>query len=373
MIHERCFSVVNVGNNGHIAYVFLGKHRKFRLPRNEVWYNASMKSEIIARLIAEKNKIFLVVLCIMLVAGALLWSQIGAPQWSAIPERIVVVQGESEATIISQLKKSGFIRSERGFNFVLSFRGWHGKIKPGGYKISKSMNAYVIASIMAGEPYMRWVTIQEGLRKEEIADIYTELLGWDETDRKNFLAARMAQMPLDDGYYFPDTYLVSIDETGEKVAQRMYATFNEKFQPFASEALKQNVKHTTVVKLASIVEREAAGKRDMSIIAGVLWNRLEEKMPLGVDATIQYARGDAGKGWWAGICSADKKLESPFNTYKNVGLPPSAISNPGTAAINAVLHPAKTTALYYLHDSSKQIHVAMTYDQHLANIEKYLR
>jgi len=330
-------------------------------------------SETFVWLLIREKKIFVSVLVVLAVACFLLWLEIGAPEWSAVPERIVVGQGETEAEIVAQLAEDGFIRSEKGFNFVLSFKGWHGKIHPGGYKISKSMNAYVVASIMVGEPYMRWVTIQEGLRKEEIAKIYTEMLGWTVTDQKNFLAARMAQMPLDDGYYFPDTYLVSLDEPGEKVAQRMYARFNEKFEPYSVEALAQNVKHTTVVKIASIIEREAAGKSDMPLIAGILWNRLDKKMKLDIDSTLQYARGDIGKGWWAAISIDDKKIDSPFNTYRNVGLPPSAISNPGIDSIQAVLRPQKTKCLFYLHDPSKQIHCAVTYAQHKMNIEKYLK
>ena len=100
---------------------------------------------------------------------------------------------------------------------------------------------------------------------------------------------------------------------------------------------------------------------------------MNQKIPLSVDATLQYVRGDKGKGWWAPISVADKKTVSVYNTYKNAGLPPHPISNPGLPAIEAVLSPAKTDCLYYLHDKDHVTHCAVTYEEHQANILKYLK
>ncbi len=95
-------------------------------------------------------------------------------------------------------------------------------------------------------------------------------------------------------------------------------------------------------------------------------------MKLQVDSTIQYARGNTGKGWWAPITVADEKIDSPYNTYLYTGLPPHPIDNPGLDAINAVLNPAKTNCMYYLHDTSGNIHCSATYQGHLQNIQTYL-
>ncbi len=96
-------------------------------------------------------------------------------------------------------------------------------------------------------------------------------------------------------------------------------------------------------------------------------------MRLEVDATLQYMRGDTGSGWWAPIDVAIKKTDSPYNTYLHEGLPPGPISNPGIDALNAVLHPEETTCLFYLHDADRQIHCSVTYEEHLRNIDTYLR
>jgi UPF0755 protein len=121
------------------------------------------------------------------------------------------------------------------------------------------------------------------------------------------------------------------------------------------------------------VQREAANAADMPLIAGILMNRLDDGMPLSVDATLQYVRGNKGSGWWAPINVSDKKIVSPYNTYENVGLPPHPICNPGLPAIEAVINPAKTDCLYYLHDKNHITHCAVTYAEQEANIEEYLK
>lgn len=289
-------------------------------------------------------------------------------------ERFVVASGTTEFDVITRLRAEGFIRSQTAFNFLLTLHGWHGKIQSGGYRLSKSMSAWRIASTLAQEPYQRWVSIPEGLRKEEIANLLAKKLDWDKTEIDHFLNPDPSVgMPSSEGYYFPDTYLISVDETGSKVAQRMFNQFNEKFAPLYTQALAKNIKYQTAVKIASILEREAAGGNDMPIIAGILWNRLDKNMRLEIDATIQYARGDTGSGYWAPIKVADKNIDSPYNTYRTAGLPPTPIANPGLMSLDAVIHPAETQCLFYIHDSAHKIHCAKTYDEHKKNIAKYLK
>jgi UPF0755 protein len=211
------------------------------------------------------------------------------------------------------------------------------------------------------------------LRKEEIAAILTRELLWTDTQRTMWITT-YTTMKFDyrEGTYFPDTYLIPIDEAPLDVANRLVAKFNEKFTPYLPAFNAQNIKWTTGLTFASIVQREAANNADMPLIAGILWNRLDNNMYLGVDATLQYARGDTGAGWWAPIKASEKSNPSPFNTYTNKGLPPRPISNPGIPAIEATLHPTQTACLYYLHDKNKQTHCAVTYEEHQANIQKYL-
>jgi UPF0755 protein len=281
--------------------------------------------------------------------------------------------------IAGLLKEKGFVKSSLAFR--IAFSGLSGItsrcvdcIESGAYKISKSMSAYDIANIIKKGPYMEWVTIQEGLRKEEIADILAYTFLWTFEEKDKWINTYTAlDYDHTEGVYFPDTYLIPVNEAPLDVAKRLRAKFEEKFAPYAKEAVKQNIKWTTVIKLASIVQREAANKNDMPLVAGILWNRLFKNMRLEVDSTLQYVRGDIGKGWWAPITVVDKQIDSSYNTYKNAGLPPHPISNPGIEAIKASLYPATTTCLYYLHDSAGVIHCSDTYEGHLENIKNYLK
>ena len=222
--------------------------------------------------------------------------------------------------------------------------------------------------------YMKWVVLPPGLRKEEIADILAVNLNWTKLQKNNWINI-YTRMKYDniEGVYFPDTYLIPIGETPLATANRLIAKFNENFGPYLLLFNKQNMQWTKGLTLASIVQREAANDADMPLVAGILLNRLNQKIPLSVDATLQYVRGDVGKGWWASITVTDKKTVSAYNTYKNIGLPPHPICNPGLPAIEAVLNPAKTNCLYYLHDKDHVTHCAVTYAEHQANIVKYLK
>jgi UPF0755 protein len=314
---------------------------------------------------------FLVIVAAALIVVYKLFA--GAPELNAEPERWVISQSQKTAVTIHKLQEEGFIKNEWIFSTLYHARGKL-FIEPGGYTISKSMNAGELARVFAQGPEMKWVIIPEGLRKEEIADILAKALGWSTAQKEQWITVDTAQKTdYTEGVFFPDTYLIDRAEEPARVAQRFIERFQEQIEPLAQDGLKKKIKWQTIVKLASIIEREAAGESDMPLIAGVLWNRLDKKMRLQVDATLQYARGDVGKGWWAPVSPADKEIDSPYNTYLRAGLPPTAISNPGLAALSAVVNFEKTNCLFYLHDSDKQIHCAKTYIEHKQNIEKYLK
>jgi len=298
---------------------------------------------------------------------------LGAPRASGAPEQFTVPRGATMQSISDTLKAQGFIRNSLAFHIYFHIFENKKTIAPGGYYISKSESAVTIAHTLISPPAMKWVTIPEGLRKEEIAGIFTSALNWSSSTEAEFLADTNTNPSYIEGVYFPDTYLIPTNDTPEQVATELVGEFNEKFAPYAQEAVNKDIKWTTALTLASIIQREAAGTADMPLISGILWNRLLQNMALDVDSTVQYARGDTPTGWWAPITSVDKQIDSPFNTYLNAGLPPHPISNPGIAAINAALNPATTTCLYYLHDSNRVIHCADTLDQQENNIVKYLK
>jgi UPF0755 protein len=322
----------------------------------------------------------IIILCVAAVAALFYMLFFSAPAHgtsaAGATQFTVAQNATSTAAAVSNLRTQGFIKSDWAFDIALYFRKGSGAITPGGYEISTSMNAWQIAGVLAAKPALVWVVIPEGLRKEEIAAILAQDLGWTSAQESEWINVDTTTNPdYIEGVYFPDTYLIPVSETPAQVAQRLQAEFETQFAPYAAEALKDNIKWTTALTMASIIQREAATPSDMALISGILWNRLltSPPMKLQVDSTVQYARGDTPTGWWAPITPADESINSPYNTYLNAGLPPHPISNPGLDAINAALNPASTSCLYYISDASGTIHCSDTYAGQEANIQEYLQ
>lgn len=273
------------------------------------------------------------------------------------------------------LVEQGFVKSRFAIHLALLLKGKPSfLVGPGGYAISKSQTPWQMADVLIQTPYMRWIKFKEGLRKEQIAEILVGEFDWTEEQKNRFIKVSTAPDATHaEGVYFPDTYLIPVTETPDEVALRMRRRFDEKFAPLAKEAVQKNIKWTTAVTIASLIQREAAGKHDMALISGVIWNRLEKGMKLDIDATLQYIKGDTGRGWWGKVSPEDKKIDSPFNTYIYKGLPPRPIANPGFDALSASIHPETTKCFYYLHAPDKKIYCAVTFEEHKENIAKYLR
>jgi UPF0755 protein len=286
-------------------------------------------------------------------------------------DRFIVAITTTNEEIANNLLSAEFITDKDSFTAILNKEKV--AVSAGAYKLSKVMTPVQINKVLHGKPYMKWVMIKPGLRKEEIATILAATFDWTSKQKSAWISTDTVTSPeYIEGVYYPDTYLIPVDETPALIAKRLVAKFNEKFYSYLPQFTAKNIKWTRALTLASIVQREAANDADMPLIAGILWNRLNQNIALGVDATLQYVRGDVGKGWWAPIAVSDKQTDSPFNTYKYKGLPPHPISNPATAAMEAVLNPTITDCLYYIHDKSHTTHCAATYEEHQQNIQKYL-
>ncbi len=223
-------------------------------------------------------------------------------------------------------------------------------------------------------PSIKIVRVQEGLRKEEIAEIMADELGWDESEKNEFINAHVALNTENlEGRYFPKTYMLLRGENPFQVSTTMFYEFSKGTKNIKKTTKSDIVNQDTAIKIASIIQREAAGKGDMKLISGIIWNRLFSGMKLQIDATLQYAKGNEEDGWWKIVKSNDKNIDSPYNTYLHKDLPPSAIANPGLAAIDAAYNPQKTSCMYYLHDKKRRIHCAKTYEEHKRNINRYLK
>lgn len=221
-------------------------------------------------------------------------------------------------------------------------------------------------------PDVHIVRVQEGLRKEEIADIMGNKLGWTEAEKSTFENAHLALNSGNlEGRYFPETYLINKDESPAVVSATMFDEFSKETEKIKKPKTAEIINQDTAIKIASIIQRESGGKSDMNLISGIIWNRIFSGMKLQIDATLQYAKGNEEGGWWEEVTPEDKKIESSYNTYLHAGLPPGAIANPGLDAIAAAYNPQKTNCMFYLHDKNKKIHCAVTYEEHKKNIDKY--
>lgn len=221
-------------------------------------------------------------------------------------------------------------------------------------------------------PSVRMIYIQEGWRKEQVAESVGAKLGWDDKEKEEFLNAHIALgKKTSEGFYFPQHYMVMKDAEPEEVSEMMIKAFDKKTKEIKRSKNTTILNEDTALIVASIIQREAGGKSDMRLISGIIWNRIFAGMKLQMDATLQYAKGDEDL-WWPQVKSEDKYIVSPYNTYQNKSLPPTPIANPGFAALEAAYNPQKTSCMFYLHDKKRRIHCAKTYEEHKKNIEKYL-
>lgn len=302
----------------------------------------------------------------------------GTTQASSEPARFVVPIDSTIDTVAASLKAQGYIKDSAAF-ITLWNKNKNPKksiITPGAYKIPAKSSNIKIASMLRRPPYMKWVIIPPGLRKEEVAELLTTTLGWSASEKTKWISTYTAlKYDYREGVFWPDTYLIPVSEKPIDVAKRITRKFDENFAPYLIQFNERNIPWTKGLSLASLVQREAASIDEMPLIAGILYNRIDEGMPLGIDASIQYIRGDTGHGWWAPLSKDDLKLkqaDSKLNTYKHSGTPPQPIASPGREAIDAVLNPADTDCLYYLHDKTRTLRCSRTYDEHKQAISTYL-
>ena len=270
----------------------------------------------------------------------------------------LILKGAAASVVGDNLQHEGLIKSSLVYKLYLYANNKQRSIVPGEYSLSPNMSLVEIVNQLIKGPREVWVTIPEGLRREEVAQKFAAAFGRDQTFVTQFLTSSSGE----EGYLFPDTYLFPKDASASAVVTKTLDTFDTKVP---------TVTHDQLV-MASLIERETKGEPERPVVAGILYKRIEIGMPLQVDASIQYVMGNAKIGWWPQVLLDDRKIKSAFNTYLNLGLPPAPIANPGLSAINAAINPQVSDYLYYLHDPKGIIHYAVTIDEHNANIKKYL-
>ena len=310
---------------------------------------------------------------VLLMAFGLAYAHFFGPaEKDAALQEFIVEPDTPVFEVTKQLRAQGFIKSSTAF--YLAYEAFsHGRdVAEGGYEISPGMDAWSIGRTLASPPYLVWVTFPPGLRKEQVATLLASKLGWTDEEKAHWIAIDTAPTPDSvEGVYYGDTYLIPTDQSPAVVAARLRGRFEDETAAYSAEASEKGIPWKTVLTMASLIEREAA-KKDKALVSGILWNRIHDGMGLQVDATLQYVTGTEGH-WWDPPSPEDKKIDSPFNTYKYRGLPPHPIATPSLESIAAALNPEKTKCIYYLHDPDGVIHCSATYAGQLANVNKYLK
>lgn len=276
-------------------------------------------------------------------------------------EPIVVPEGASVRATASLLKEAGVIRSPRLFRLMVRGKG----VRAGNYVFAEPKGLLAVASAIArGESGMApvRVTFPEGITVREMADVLaTQLVSFD---RAAFLATTTKY----EGYVFPDTYFFSPFASTEQVVATLRETFDIRLAELSDELASSPHTLEEIIIMASLLEKEAKTLEDKRMIAGILWNRLDIGMALQVDAVFGYIKGT--ETFHPSL--VDLEIDSPYNTYRNRGLPPTPIANPGIESIRAALTPIESDYLYYLTGRDGVMRYARTFDGHRENRTLYL-
>lgn len=319
-------------------------------------------------------KKLLLILCLVFVviAGSTTWVYLNTKPVSGetAVKNFLILKGTAASVVGNNLQEAGLISNSLVFKLYLYVSGRQKSLIAGEYGLSPNLSLFEIVNQLTHGPKEIWVTIPEGLRKEEIAEKYIKTFGLEADAASSFRSEFLLAASGKEGYLFPDTYLFAKDVTATLVVTKMLTTFDKK----AAE-----VTHNQLV-MASLIERETRTDAERPIVAGILYKRIAIGMPLQVDATVQYAvvnskikdQNSKVENFWPEITLEDRKINSAFNTYQILGLPPAPIANPGLSAIKAAINPEKSNYLYYLHDAQGVIRYASTLEEHNQNIRKYL-
>lgn len=266
---------------------------------------------------------------------------------------IHIVEGSSFDQIVAELDDAGLIGSRAAFGLLATSTGKDSRIKPGTYRFPRGISAaQLLDALVEGRSTIRVkVTFPEGSTVRRMASILERMAGVDSAlfmrlaaDR-SFLSSIGIDAATAEGFLMPDTYFIYWGERPQTIITRMVdlhrSYFNDRRR---KEAATTGLSPYQVLILASIVEGEARVDDERAIVAGVYLNRIRRGMKLQADPTLQYVIPDGPRR----LLSADLHLDSPFNTYRYAGLPPTPINNPGRASIDAAIHPDTNDYLYFV-------------------------
>jgi len=300
-----------------------------------------------------EKKIILAIF-VLFIFGFFFWQGIYLPKTPFGEEKLFLVEkGQSLFQIAENLEKEGLIKNKFFFDFYIFIKGVQRKLQAGEYFLSPSESiARIAGKIISGDIAKVVVTIPEGFTVKQIEEKLNLKLPGENLE----------------GFLFPDTYYLPVDVTPEKVVEIMTTNFDKKMAPFKEEIEGQGKTIFEIVIMASLLEKEVKTFEDKELVSGILWKRLKNNIPLQVDATISYITGKQTTR----ISREETQIDSPYNTYKYLGLPIGPICNPGIDSIKAAIYPKNSQYWYYLSTSEGKTIFSETLEEHNLAKAKYL-
>lgn len=310
-------------------------------------------------------------------AAFALWAIFGDRTLPAASTPVIIPRGETASGAAQKLASERVISSPFLFDVLARVSGKSGEIKAGEFRFAAHQSLADVLKVVTtqGEQVAQWVTLPEGYTAKEMAEaIAAKGISNQSALERSFLDGSIdvdgSRTPSLEGYLYPSTYLIPKDASAADVAAILTGEFKKQLPADAAARAKAlGLTVPQVVTLASLIEREAKADDERALMAGVYYNRLRRKMPLEVDATIEYIFPEHKTV----ITRADLAIDSPYNTYKNTGLPPTPIANPGKPSLWAAFHPQPSEYLFYVYKGDGHHAFSSTYAEHEANVEKYLR
>ena len=345
----------------------------------------------------KKTKVIIYFSLIFLGLAFHIWREINLSNTASLEDDLFIVENGWNLFDTSEaLEKNGFIKDKELFNIYVLFSGNQKGLQAGTYNLNSSMSIVSIAQkIITGKTIKQKITIPEGWNLRDIgwyleskgmfqAEELFELVGFPAIDCSegsdlpepkdfssdyDFLTTKPQNLSLE-GYLFPDTYEIEKDSSLEVIVKKMLLNFNIKLtQDLRGEIEKQRKTIFDIIVMASLLEKEVRGVEDKKIVSGILWKRLENYFPLQVDATIAYITSKKTTQ----ISITETKTESPYNTYKYLGLPVGPICNPGIESIKAAIYPESNEYWYYLSTPEGETIFSKTLLEHNIAKAKYLK
>ena len=314
-------------------------------------------------------------LAIILIVAGLLFFKASLPMSdNTQPQVFEVKSGMTLKQVSQELFRQNLIRSANAFQAIALIQDKEKLIKVGEYYISPSMlPAEILQRITSGKTVLHSITIPEGYRITEIANLLEEK---DLADKNIFLQQAKNVELLEgiptsslEGYLFPDTYHFGKRTTEAAIINKMVETFKERAlkQEFLKRAEDLGFSYHEIITLASLIEKETGKDSERKQISSVFHNRLKKNMLLETDPTVIYVI-DIFDG---NIRKRDLNIDSPYNTYRYKGLPPGPIANPGLKSIIAALYPATTSNLYFVSKQDGSHKFSATLNEHNRAVQKY--